>query len=113
MPGTAPTAILHISDLHFGEHSRFADRTPEDVDRRLAESARNVLDARESRQAPDLVIVTGDLAEKARSPEYKAVTEFLLSLLGEFGLPRERLLVVPGNHDVSWSECQHCEICQA
>jgi 3',5'-cyclic AMP phosphodiesterase CpdA len=70
--------IAHISDLHFG-------RTDADVleDLKLA-----VISAK-----PDLVVVSGDLTQRARSHEFAAARDFLKQL------PQPQI-VVPGNHDV-------------
>lgn len=71
--------ILHLSDLHFGD--------PFLPDR--AGAARDLARRRE----PDLVVVSGDLTQRARRPEFEAAAGFL----AEFGAP---VAVTPGNHDV-------------
>jgi 3',5'-cyclic AMP phosphodiesterase CpdA len=70
--------IAHISDLHFGRHD-------------FAVAAALVADLREA--APDLVIVSGDLTQRARRREFRAARQFLDSL-------EPPVLAVPGNHDV-------------
>lgn len=70
--------ILHLSDLHFG-------RTDPVVVMAVLDFAH--------RFAPDLVVVSGDLTQRARVQEFVAAREFLDSL----SAPK---LVVPGNHDV-------------
>jgi len=70
--------LVHLSDLHFGR-----------VDKQLlAPLARAVRAA-----APHLVVVSGDLTQRAKSAEFRDARRFLDTL----GAP---LLVVPGNHDV-------------
>ncbi len=70
--------LVHLSDLHFGA-----------VDPVLPGILRDsVLQA-----APDVVVVSGDLTQRARTREFQEAKAFLDSL----PLP---LLVVPGNHDV-------------
>lgn len=71
-------ALAHISDLHFGTHD------PE-ISRGLLESL--------SRMRPDLIIVSGDLTQRATSKQFDDARKFLDSLAA----PR---LIVPGNHDV-------------
>jgi 3',5'-cyclic AMP phosphodiesterase CpdA len=71
--------ILHVSDLHFG-------RTSTDVADAL------VCTARELR--PDLVIVSGDITQRARRDQWDAARDFV----GALGAPQT--LVVPGNHDI-------------
>jgi 3',5'-cyclic AMP phosphodiesterase CpdA len=70
--------IAHLSDLHFGtEVPAVTEALVEDV--------------RES--APSLVIVSGDLTQRARTSQFVAAREYLTRL------PHPQL-VVPGNHDV-------------
>ncbi|WP_237181700.1 metallophosphoesterase family protein [Rhodothermus bifroesti] len=71
--------LLHLSDLHFG---RLASQTI--VADLLAEARR---------QAPDLVVVSGDLTQRARPRQFQAARAFLEALPAPW-------LVVPGNHDV-------------
>ncbi len=70
--------IVQISDLHFGR-----------VDPDTLEPLREAIVA----LAPDLLVVTGDLTQRARRRQFQEAREFLDSLPG----PQ---LVVPGNHDV-------------
>lgn len=70
--------LLHLSDLHFG---RINPTTLEP----LLENARHL--------SPDLVVVSGDLTQRARAWQFREARDFL-SLL-----PRPQI-VVPGNHDV-------------
>jgi 3',5'-cyclic AMP phosphodiesterase CpdA len=70
--------IVHLSDLHFG---RLDPELPPALQRAVVEAA------------PDLVVVSGDLTQRARVAEFKAAARFLE------GLPAPQL-TVPGNHDV-------------
>ncbi|WP_413207195.1 metallophosphoesterase family protein [Rhodospirillum sp. A1_3_36] len=80
-PVTRPmTRIAHLSDLHFG---RVDDRAVG----ALVEDLRAL--------APDLVVVSGDLTQRARRKQFREARAFLDSL-------ERPLLVVPGNHDVPW-----------
>lgn len=74
--------VLHLSDLHFNK-----------IDPRKAvavvEAARTL--------APDLVVVSGDLTQRARPRQFLAARRFLDQL------PQPQL-VVPGNHDIpTWN----------
>ncbi|MCP4570455.1 MAG: metallophosphoesterase, partial [FCB group bacterium] len=51
----------------------------------------------------DLVCFTGDAADWGKRDEFDEADEFLAALLDRLDLPRERLFVVPGNHDVDRS----------
>jgi len=70
--------LAHLSDLHF-------DR----VDRGVLEALRRRVKA----LAPDLVVISGDLTQRARAHQFRAARAFLDSL------PKPQV-VVPGNHDV-------------
>ncbi len=70
--------IAHISDIHFGR-----------IDRAIAEAV--VADI--AQQHPSLVIISGDLTQRARAGQYREAAAFLARL------PRPQL-VVPGNHDI-------------
>jgi len=70
--------LVHLSDLHFGR-----------VDPALLQP----LIERIEGIAPDLVVVSGDLTQRARSAQFRQARAFLDAL------PAPRL-VVPGNHDV-------------
>lgn len=97
--GLAPSLrILHISDLH-----ERGPREGEPYRRRrvLGDGWRRNLDELLAEGAIDLVCATGDVADWGLAAEYDAATDFFDDLLAQLGLTRERLFVVPGNHDVA------------
>lgn len=70
--------LVHLSDLHFGR-----------VDQALLVPLQTLV----RRLAPDVLVVSGDLTQRARSAEFIAARAFLDTLPG----PQ---IVVPGNHDI-------------
>ena len=70
--------IVHLSDLHFGR----VDYTVRDAVVTTVVSLK-----------PDLVVVSGDLTQRARSAQFQEARQFLDAL------PQPQI-VVPGNHDV-------------
>lgn len=74
------TTILHGSDLQYGRPYRPA------VGRAFQLLARNT--------EPDLVVVAGDLTQRAKRREFEAVRAYLDELAGM------AVVVTPGNHDV-------------
>ena len=72
------TRVAHISDLHFG---------------RIEPSVAEALIADLAAHPPALVIISGDLTQRARVGQYQAAAEYLKRL----PLPQ---LIIPGNHDV-------------
>lgn len=73
--------IVHLSDLHFGAHDP----------RLVAAVERSVDDLK-----PDLVVVSGDFTQRAKTEEFAEACRFL-ERLREAG---HEVLGVPGNHDV-------------
>jgi 3',5'-cyclic AMP phosphodiesterase CpdA len=71
-------SLIHISDLHFGRIR------PETTERLLQQI---------EKMKPQVVCVSGDLTQRARTSEFEAAKTFL----SELKIPH---LVVPGNHDV-------------
>lgn len=90
--------LLHLSDLRFG---RRRDE-PADTDPVKERVARIVDDLSES---PDLVVVTGDLAEEGLPSELRQGVRFLGLLAESLRLPRERIVLLPGDRDVSRDAC--------
>jgi len=88
---------LHISDTHFGKSD--AHQYDEDI---VVESLLEDIDERIKKDGlkPDFIAVTGDLAYSGKSSQYELVCPFFEKLLSVTDLPRERLFVVPGNHDI-------------
>jgi 3',5'-cyclic AMP phosphodiesterase CpdA len=70
--------LVHLSDLHFG-------RIDADLPGPLADTIRQL--------DPHLLVVSGDLTQRARSHQFALARTFLDSL----AMPR---IVVPGNHDI-------------
>ena len=70
--------LIHLSDLHFGR-----------VDHTMLDPLRAKVHA----LAPHLVVVSGDLTQRARARQFREARAFLESL------PKPQV-VVPGNHDV-------------
>lgn len=73
--------LVHLSDLHFGAHD---PRLVEAVERKIG------------RAKPDLVVVSGDFTQRARTEQFQEACRFL-ERLRDAG---HEVLAVPGNHDV-------------
>jgi len=73
--------LIHISDLHFGAHD------PAIVD--AVEQQVNETD-------PDLVVISGDLTQRAKTEQFQQACRFLERLRDN----GHDVLAVPGNHDV-------------
>jgi 3',5'-cyclic AMP phosphodiesterase CpdA len=73
--------LVHLSDLHFGAH-----------DPRLVGAVETSADELK----PDLIVVSGDFTQRARTEEFKEACRFLQRLRDK----GHEVLGVPGNHDV-------------
>lgn len=71
--------LVHLSDLHFGR-----------VDPVLLDPLRELIHS----LAPDVVVVSGDLTQRAKSEQFEQARAWLDTLPG----PQ---IIVPGNHDIS------------
>jgi WD40 repeat protein len=103
-PGQSPPAPARdasaLTLLHLSE-TRFTADGPDEALAHLAADVERL--AAETGARPDLLVVTGDLAEAGRPSELAQAHAFLTRLADRLGLARERLIVVPGDHDVSRS----------
>lgn len=78
--------LAHISDTHFGTE------VP-----RVVEALRRAVAA----LAPDVVLLSGDITQRARPAQFDAARRFMDEL------PTAAVrLAVPGNHDISWNPWQ-------
>lgn len=73
------TTILQISDPHFG-----TEQAP------VVEALVSLV----AEVAPDLIVLSGDITQRARSSEFAAAAAFVTRLAAP------RVLAIPGNHDI-------------
>lgn len=89
--------LLHLSDLHAqagGETESWRRR------RAFGPAWEANLETLLEDGPFDLVCFTGDAADQGRAEELEEAGDFLLALMERLQLDRERLFVVPGNHDI-------------
>ncbi|MBK8265378.1 MAG: metallophosphoesterase [Nannocystis sp.] len=103
----ATLRILHISDIHFryesspGKRAKFIEvETPRRAAVLSGEAWRTNLDQLLEDGPIDLVCLTGDVADHGKTEEFALATPFVDHLLSVLSLSRDRIFVVPGNHDV-------------
>jgi 3',5'-cyclic AMP phosphodiesterase CpdA len=102
--------LLHLSDLHFAEpgkgHYWNSDESTEkdlDVHERKGVLGRLLDDPMLAKTKPEIVVISGDLLDKAQESGVPLALEFLRGLATRLSLPPERFVLVPGNHDLSRS----------
>ena len=114
--------LLHVSDLHFTAHPIPAADVDDkmamsDLDSLIRVPDRSQQLLRDLRRAfperddwPDAIVVSGDLVDRGGTDrgdngrgEFDVAVEFLEQLARLFELGNDRVLVVPGNHDIDWT----------
>ncbi len=86
---------LHLSDLHFRKSQEYNESVVltallADIDERM----------RQDGLSPDFIVATGDIAFSGQPAEYVMARSFLDEVLRKTKLGKDRLFIVPGNHDV-------------
>lgn len=103
-------AILHISDIHFGDGHGFP-LSPTEAgygtdDRPLCDVIADAVG--ENVNIPiGTVVVSGDLISKGDGGAYANARMFLLRLLNRLEIDKSTCIVVPGNHDLWTVDIEH------
>ncbi|MBK8094790.1 MAG: pentapeptide repeat-containing protein [Verrucomicrobiaceae bacterium] len=117
MPVDAIT-ILHISDMQFGKYHRYSQAHPgtppneyDTLSQRLILDLDHLMGKTTAKikapiAKPDLIICTGDLAEWGLAKEFTQAFDFLGKVAEHLGLSRDRVIVIPGNHDINRKQCE-------
>ena len=87
--------FIHISDMHFKESESW------ESNRVLSGLIRDLVEKKKSEHLnPDYVLVTGDIAFSGKGGEYRLAQSFFEKLGDSLGMSRDKMLFVPGNHDI-------------
>jgi len=84
--------IIHLSDLHFGE----VDRAEDLYVQLLLELKKDI-----GLSTFDTLVISGDVVNKSKQQGYNQAQAFLSNVAREFDLGPEKILMVPGNHDMN------------
>ena len=91
--------LLHLSDIHFQEP--YCLNLERDQDHPIRTAMLNdIRDMVRGLGAIDAILVSGDIAYKGHSEEYRVASEWLASVANAADCPQTRIYTVPGNHDV-------------
>lgn len=85
--------ILHLSDIHLGTISdtrKYLTQLETDLIKNLNISKLEYL------------VISGDIASFSIKEEYEAAAEMICNLIKQFKLDPNRVIIVPGNHDLNW-----------
>lgn len=88
---------IHISDLHF--------RESESSDLKVVTNSLLKDISKRENIAPELskidfIFITGDIAFSGKTEEYVTAQNFFKKLTQATGIPKTRLFMIPGNHDI-------------
>lgn len=109
---TRGSLILHITDPHFacGDYRKnhiwkleSEERAENGAEQTLAEAIVAALDEH-TRSRIGLILVTGDLTFTTAPAEFDEARYSLTKLYGVLGLGAEHLVIIPGNHDIKWTQ---------
>lgn len=89
---------LHLSDFHTGKDNYGQIKLFKSIHTHMKEQKKKNF-------VPDMIFITGDIANKGKKEEYTAfANEFLLPLIDIYEtLPK--VYIVPGNHDLNREKC--------
>ena len=90
--------ILHISDVHFGPNCNF-----QTAGRAAALSLVRDVSAKGFWNL-SAIVISGDLTWSNEADEFRAGSDFIVALQDYFNLRPSNIVLVPGNHDIRWSE---------
>jgi predicted MPP superfamily phosphohydrolase len=100
---TRGEAILHISDLHFGESHGFPIARTKPGRGLDSQALWEIISTRIKRDLATrigVLVVSGDLISKGKGEAYADARDFLERLLAELGLDKSHCILIPGNHDM-------------
>jgi predicted MPP superfamily phosphohydrolase len=90
--------ILHISDFHFAKRKQ---REQAIIVQALAADLKTLCIGH---RKPDLIVFTGDLVQTGGVDSHDDAYDFVIDTVSKAtGCSDERIFIVPGNHDFSWS----------
>jgi 3',5'-cyclic AMP phosphodiesterase CpdA len=97
--------VLHLTDVHFATGSR-RDKHVWKFEGEGGPSRRTLVEAVTSAlqgRNIGLILVTGDFSFVASKEEFDAALASMRRLLGIFNLSTDQLVIIPGNHDIKWT----------
>lgn len=89
--------ILHISDIHIkSEKEAKVYRSQLETDLKKELKINRL----------DYMVISGDIANYSNVDDYNAAFDFIDGIVKHFGLDSSRIIIVPGNHDLSWDSSE-------
>jgi tetratricopeptide (TPR) repeat protein len=101
MNGDATTVILHLSDMHFGDAKTQKKKNAKKL---VLSSLLTAISKISDDWKPNVVCITGDIANWGLEKEYDEARKWIEDLLSRLDLAAEALFLCPGNHDIDRSK---------
>ncbi|WBM59657.1 metallophosphoesterase [Providencia sp. PROV188] len=98
-----PAVFVHVSDIHFGQEKDDRIHIHYDVKQQLITDAYNVISSIPNRSVEG-ILVSGDIAHSGTRKEYEEAGKWLDALTEKIGIEKNRVQMVPGNHDLDRSK---------
>ena len=112
--------FIHISDLHIAEKKRpgldnvnprtektyLVAQNDEDNKCYIGEFCDYLNEKYKESDTEFYLLISGDIADSSSKEEYDYAKRFLEKILEKLRIDKSRVLIVPGNHDVSWDKCK-------
>jgi predicted phosphodiesterase len=100
--------ILVLSDLHIGNKARAKELCPypegtHKDDNLVSAFITTAKEYQKQNGNFDYLVMPGDITNQANLAEYDCGEKFLIKILSELSIEKEKVIFVPGNHDVDWS----------
>jgi DNA repair exonuclease SbcCD nuclease subunit len=93
--------LLHLSDIHIGSHCRASGAG---VAEALADELFEALFTHGLRPPFSALVLSGDFTSTASEAEFATAAEWIARARAMLEIPREHVLIIPGNHDIGWGD---------
>ena len=105
--------IAVISDLHIGDSARAKELCPTGNNGAAEdEFRRKFMEFSQIQNVPaDYLIIPGDISDRAKPDEFLLASEIITEVAATLQVPIEKILFVPGNHDVDWTRADGLQTC--
>lgn len=91
--------MLNLSDIHLERE--------DDVKRYLLQLKTDLKSLKKIKRL-DYIVISGDITNRATINEFELATQFLNDIIKSFEVSSNKVIIVPGNHDLDWNICKEC-----
>lgn len=98
--------LLHLSDIHFGPYCRYLSpvpATPHLASEVAADKLMETLEEHNLNSGINAIVFSGDFSWENKGDEFETAAQFVTKISSRLGLPLTNVVLVPGNHDITWS----------